>query len=154
MMPIATPGTWRSRMARSTTEESIVAGHAAAAVRIRHAISTLCMLEVYTAKFLIGGAANQRYATPSAYTNGQRMPEHVPRVPLRLDPLQAHVVVLVIQLGPRHAGRVPRRIREIGVRVVDQRAIVHSAGNRNAAGLREQVAIERANPGHVLRFLA
>ena len=63
------------------------------------------------------------------------MPEYVPRVPLRLDPLQARVVVLVIQRGPRHAGRVPRRISEVGVRVVDQRAIVRAAGNRNAAGL-------------------
>src|SRR2546421_1432197 len=49
MMPIATPGTCSSRMARATTEESIVAGRAAATVRTRNAISTLCMVEVYTA---------------------------------------------------------------------------------------------------------
>src|SRR6266567_1521391 len=44
MIPIATPGTCSSRMARST-EESIAAGAAAAAVRIRNTIGTRCIGE-------------------------------------------------------------------------------------------------------------
>src|SRR5947199_4906264 len=89
----------------------------------------------------------------SPHPDRQRMPEHIQRVPPRLDPLQARVVSLVIQGGPRNAGRIQGGVREIGVGMIDERPIVGLARDRDAAGLREQIAIERTHPGQILRLV-
>ena len=47
------------------------------------------------------------------------MPEHIPRVPPRLDPLQSRVVRRVIQCGTGHARGLQGRIREVGVGMTD-----------------------------------
>jgi hypothetical protein len=48
------------------------------------------------------------------------MAEHIPRVPPRLDPLQARVARLVIHRVPGHAGGIQGRVREVGVRMIDE----------------------------------
>src|SRR2546426_7547815 len=59
-------------------------------------------------------------AAKSSHPNRQRMPEHIPRVPPRLDPLQARVVPFVIQCVPWHAGCVQGRVRKVGVGMIDE----------------------------------
>src|SRR3954468_3264295 len=78
--------------------------------------------------------------------NRQRMPEHIPRVPPRLDPLQARVVFLVVERGPGHARGIQRRVREISVGMIDERSAVRLARDRNASGLREEIPIEQPDP--------
>src|SRR5258708_28789409 len=77
----------------------------------------------------------------SLHPNGQRMPEHVPRVVARLDPLQARVVVPVVERMPRDAGRVLRRVSEIRVGVIDESAVVRVARYRHAAAVGEELAV-------------
>ena len=101
-----------------------------------------------------GSPPSQRLSQrqPSPSTNGQGMPEHIPRIPLRLDPLQPRVVVSVIQRVPGHARRIQCRVGEVSVRMIDERAVVCLARDWHAAGLREQLAIERPHPGQILRL--
>src|SRR5215471_1012815 len=84
---------------------------------------------------------------------GQRVMKDISRIPSRLDPPETLVVLLVVQHVPRHSRRVERWIRQIRIGMIDQRAIVSFAGNRRAAGLREQIAVKRADPRHVLRLV-
>src|SRR3989454_11457288 len=60
-------------------------------------------------------------AAKSSHPNRQRMPEHIPRVPPRLDPLQARVVP-----GPEHIRRALAHIvlqRELPAPAADQGAV-------------------------------
>ena len=81
--------------------------------------------------------------------------EHVARIPAPLDPLKRRVVALEVERVPRNAGRIPLRISEVDVGVVDHRAVADVTRYRNAARVREQVPIERADPrdrsGFVIR---
>ena len=70
------------------------------------------------------------------------MPEHISRVPARLDLLQARVVPFVIQRGPGHARGIQGRVREVGIRMIDERSVIGVAGDRHAAGIDEQVTLE------------
>ena len=80
------------------------------------------------------------------------MPEHITRVVPRLDPLQARVVLLVIQRVPGHARGIQRRVREIDVGMIDECPIVCLARDRDATALRKQIAIERPDPCQILRL--
>ena len=92
----------------------------------------------------------------SSLPDRQRVPEHVPRVPPRFDPLQPRIVGLVVQRVPRHARRIQRRVREVGVGMIDERAVVGVARDRHAAAVGKQIPIERPHPrqipGLVLRI--
>src|SRR5688572_21942918 len=79
--------------------------------------------------------------------------EHIPRVPFRLDPLQAWIVLFVVQIVPRHAGSVPLWICEIDVRIVDIRAVTDATGHRHATGVRVYITVELADPTQVVFVL-
>ena len=55
------------------------------------------------------------------------MPEHIPRVPPRLDPLQARIVRFVIQRVARPTRRIQGRVREVGVGMIDECTIARPA---------------------------
>jgi hypothetical protein len=88
----------------------------------------------------------------SSHPDRQRMPEYIQRIPPRLDPLQARVVLFVIQRMPWHAGCIQPQVREIGVGMIDEGPIVRLARDRDAAALREQIPIERPYPRQILRL--
>ena len=85
------------------------------------------------------------------------MVEDVAGIPAGLDLLESRVVVLVVQRVPGNPGGVPFRIGEVDIGMVDHGAVADLAGHGHAAGVGEQVPVERANPrqgpGFVLRVL-
>ena len=83
-------------------------------------------------------------------TNGQGVMEHVARIPAPLDPLKRRVVALEVERVPRNTGRIPLRISEVDVGVVDHRAVADVTRYRNAARVHEQVPIEARTHAIVL----
>src|SRR4051812_9114990 len=82
------------------------------------------------------------------------MMEHVAWIPPGLDSLQWGVVLLVVQGIPRHSGGVQGRVREVGVRMVDQRSIVRRSRYRYATGACKYISVKSPGPPQVLRFLS
>lgn len=81
------------------------------------------------------------------------MVENIARIKARLDLLEPWVIVLVVQRVPGDPGGVPLRIGEIDVGVVDQGTVADLAGHGHAAGVREEVPVELANPGQAAGFV-
>src|SRR3954470_18374507 len=73
--------------------------------------------------------------------------EEVRRVVTGLDLPEPRKVLLVIELGPWHAGAVPGRVEVVGVGVVDERPVIERARDRRTARLGEQIAVNAAHPG-------
>src|SRR5262245_9959051 len=88
----------------------------------------------------------------SSHPNGQRMPEHISRVPPRLDLLQTRIVGVVIQGVPRDPRGIQSGVCKVAIGMIDECPIVGLSGDRHAPRLGKQIAIERANPCQILRF--
>src|SRR5260221_9321794 len=100
------------------------------------------------------------YSKPSPFSgtlldgaDGQGVLEYVAGVPAGLDLLEPGVIVLVVQRVPGNPGGVPLRISKVHVGVVDEGAVADLAGHGHATGVREEVPVERANPGQAPRFV-
>src|SRR6185369_1009157 len=81
------------------------------------------------------------------------MVEYIARIPLRLDLLQARIVLLVVQGVPRHARRIEFWIGEIGIWMIDEGAVIRVARNRHTTCVGKQRQIETTYPCHVLLFV-